>query len=66
MLKAKQADASAFAEAVGRYCVFYQHSANGWTPAARQRLLRAAAAQAPLDYAGAGAGEASGLSLSTT
>jgi len=60
----KAADATAFAEAVGRYSVFYQQSANGWTPAARQRLLRAAAAPASLNHSGAG--EASGLSFSTT
>jgi uncharacterized protein (DUF934 family) len=59
----KAADAAAFAEAVGRYSVFYQQSASGSTPAARQRLR---AAQSPLDYAGAAAGEARGLSFSTT
>jgi uncharacterized protein (DUF934 family) len=60
----KPADAAAFAETIGRHSVFYQQSANGWTPAARQRLLRAAAGQGSLDHSGAG--EASGLSFSTT
>ena len=60
----KPADAAAFAEAVGRYSVFYQQSANGGTPAARRRLSRAAAAPTSLDHSGAG--EASGLSFSTT
>ncbi len=35
----KEADAAAFAEAVGRYSVFYQPSADGRAPTARQRLL---------------------------
>ena len=36
----KDADAAAFAEAVGRYSVFYQESANGWAPAQRRRLTK--------------------------
>ena len=36
----KPADAAAFAETVGRYSVFYQESANGSPPAARQRLTK--------------------------
>jgi uncharacterized protein (DUF934 family) len=39
----KVADAAAFAEAVGRYSVFYQPSANGWAPVQRRRLLRSVA-----------------------
>ena len=35
----KDADAAAFAEAVGRYSVFYQPSADGRASTARQRLL---------------------------
>ena len=35
----KDADAAAFAEAVGRYSVFYQPSADGRASMARQRLL---------------------------
>jgi uncharacterized protein (DUF934 family) len=35
----KDADAAAFAEAVGRYSVFYQPSADGRASIARQRLL---------------------------
>jgi uncharacterized protein (DUF934 family) len=35
----KDADAAAFAEAVGRYSVFYQASADGRAATARQRLL---------------------------
>ena len=42
----KTADAAAFAEAVGRYSVFYQHSANGWAPALRRRLRQNALAPA--------------------
>ncbi|HXW40940.1 MAG TPA: DUF934 domain-containing protein, partial [Xanthobacteraceae bacterium] len=38
----KAADAAAFAEAVGRYSVFYQESAGGLPPAQLWRLLRAA------------------------
>jgi uncharacterized protein (DUF934 family) len=36
----KAADATAFAEAVGRYSVFYQPSAGGWAPAHRRRLTK--------------------------
>jgi uncharacterized protein (DUF934 family) len=36
----KAADATAYAEAVGRYGVFYQSSANGVAPAQRRRLSR--------------------------
>ena len=39
----KAADAAAYAEAVGRYSVFYQQSANGSLPAQRRRLSRLAA-----------------------
>ncbi len=39
----KAADAAAYAEAVGRYSVFYQQSANGSAPVQRRRLSRAAA-----------------------
>jgi uncharacterized protein (DUF934 family) len=39
----KAADAAVFAEAVGRYSVFYQPSANGSAPVQRRRLLHAAA-----------------------
>jgi len=39
----KAADAAAFAEAVGRYSVFYQQSANGFAPVQRRRLLGAVA-----------------------
>ncbi len=39
----KAADAAAYAEAVGRYSVFYQQSANGLAPAQRRRLSRLAA-----------------------
>ncbi|HKM88074.1 MAG TPA: DUF934 domain-containing protein [Xanthobacteraceae bacterium] len=39
----KAADAAAFAEAIGRYSVFYQQSANGWALVQRRRLLRSAA-----------------------
>jgi hypothetical protein len=35
----KDADAAAFAEAVSRYSVFYQASADGRAATARQRLL---------------------------
>ena len=38
----KDADAAAFAEAVGRYSVFYQPSADGRAPMARRRLLSSA------------------------
>ncbi len=39
----KAADAAAYAEAVGRYSVFYQLSANGSTSVQRRRLLRSTA-----------------------
>jgi len=39
----KAADAAAYAEAVGRYSVFYHPSANGFAPAQRRRLLGAVA-----------------------
>ena len=38
-LEVKKAAAAAFAEAVGRYSVFYQPSADGFAPAQRRRLL---------------------------
>jgi len=77
----KAADAAAFAEAVGRYSAFYQPSAGGNMPIARRRQLSApkrdtfaaarAAFSAPPSAQGrlaahSGAGEASGLSFSTT
>jgi uncharacterized protein (DUF934 family) len=37
----KAADAAAFAEAVGRYSVFYQQSANGFAPVRRARVVAA-------------------------
>jgi len=39
----KAADAAAYAEAVGRYSVFYQRSANGSAPVQRRRSLRSTA-----------------------
>jgi len=39
----KAADAAAYAEAVGRYSVFYQQSANGSASVQRRRLLRSTA-----------------------
>ena len=39
----KAADAAAYAEAVGRYSVFYQLSANGSASVQRRRLLRSTA-----------------------
>ncbi len=44
----KIADAAAYAEAVGRYSVFYQQSANGMPSAPRRRLSRAAVGGAPI------------------
>jgi uncharacterized protein (DUF934 family) len=42
----KDADAAAFAEAVGRYSVFYQPSADGRASTARRRLLSRSEANA--------------------